>query len=296
MTLRQEASIYDFTVPHPLRHSDGQGLIGCMDRRLVLPGDPVLGDDRLFQQLRGGRWGLGAVATAMEANKPNSFIDLGIDVAHFAQSLGSALQNAGILLTKHGRELGPSKCGGISGASVIQQGMTRGLEDPAMYANTKIIKPDITDTTYERIVDAEKRIYKAGRAPTPKTINDVLTTPSAVSFWIPDATHSTAAATPHVDLDETDHDTIKFGVDYREGVAFDRAAAHEQARLGGYYSSFGAFPEMLDHVPDAVQEAVGSVETWWAVESVYIGRISTHDIVHVAADGSRHPYPIEVIA
>jgi hypothetical protein len=294
---RKNASISDYTVHHPLRHADGLGLVGCMDRRLVMRDDPTLGGDKLFQQIRGGRWGLGGLATAMEAHRPNSFIALDISVADFAQGLGSLLETKGIITTKHGKQGSPKperRCGAINGAWIIHQGIMNGTNDPDMLRNTKIIKTDLTDEEFERIVAAERRIDAAGLASKPQTVDRTLTTPAAALLTL--GQHEALSATPHINLQETtDHGIIKFGVDYRSNVAFDRAAAYDRERLGAYYSSFGALEEILQQTPDAVQEAVGGVETWWNTEAAYIGRISAHDIVHTNADGTTQPYEIEVI-
>jgi hypothetical protein len=265
-----------------------------MDRRLVQADDPILGGDRLFQQIRGGVWYLGSIPTAMEVNKPNSFIGLKMSTVDFARGMAFVLQTAGVLMTKHGDMSIPDpkkKCGAIKGAETIRQGVANGLNDPVMHANALQFKPDISNEMYERVVNAEQRIAAAGLTATPYTIDATLTTPASV-LWTP----GSELVTPHVDLEEdTGHDTIKFGADYRKGVAFDRALAYEQSRFGAYYSSLGALEEILKHFPDAVRDAVGNVETLWNVEALYLGRISAHDIVHQNPDGTYTPYPIEII-
>jgi hypothetical protein len=274
-----EVSIRQYTVEHSLRNPDGQGLIGCMDRRLVTPNDPVLGGDRLFQQVRGGRYGVGhGLALALEVKEPGFYVDLGLSVADFAQALGGVLQMAGILTTKHG-----PTCGGIEGATVIHDGVASGGEDAKMYQNAAGLYPDLAESQYLRVAEAAKRISAAGLASTPAQIKSVLTTPSAV---IPQL--SIPHVTPHIELAETDHDEISFVADYRMSVALDRAAAHADGR-GAYYSSFGAFKEILDATPSAISERI-SVEDWWATEAVVLGRVATYDITHEGV-----PYPIEAI-
>ncbi|HSX43236.1 MAG TPA: hypothetical protein VLF59_04070 [Candidatus Saccharimonadales bacterium] len=270
-----EISIQTFTVEHPLRGPDDRGLLGCMDRRRVVPSDPVLGGDKLFQQIRGGRYGIGhGLALAMEATGPGSFTDLGMPVADFAQGLGFALELNGILTTKHG-----PTCGAIEGATVIHDGVAAGEYDEAMFANALRLNPDLTEKHYLRTVAAAKRISKLGLASTPDEVKTALTTPAGV---IPKST------APHVELQDTNHDTIRFVTDYRPGVALDRAAAHASG-FGAYYSSFGDLEGVRSALPTAVRNQV-SLETWWATEAVVLGRIATHDIT---AGGT--PYDIETI-
>ncbi|HEX8762920.1 MAG TPA: hypothetical protein VF733_04145 [Candidatus Saccharimonadales bacterium] len=269
--------IEQYTVAHDLRHADGRGLVGCMDRRLVMPGDPVLDSDHLFAQLRGGRLGLGGLALALEAKKPGRFINADIPIADFAQAMGVVLLMQGVITTKHG-----PICGGIEGATTIGNGVANGMNDEAMYQNALHFNPSLTEEKYLRVVEAQQRINAAGLASTPEQIKTALTSPSIV---FPELKH----ATPHVELQDTDHGKICFAADYRKGFAFDRAAAHA-AGYGAYYSSFGAFEDMLCAAPDTIADDV-TLEDWWITESVVLGRIVTHDITNGGV-----PYPVEVIA
>lgn len=273
-----ESLIKQYTVAHDLRHADGRGLVGCMDRRLVMPGDPVLDSDHLFAQLRGGRLGLGGLALALEVKKPGRFIGLEVSIADFAQAMGVVLLMEGIITTKHG-----PNCGGIESATTIGNGVANGKDDEPMYQNALRFNPSLTESKYLRVVEAQQRINAAGLASTPRQIKAALTSPSIV---FPELHHD--HITPHVELQDTSHDEIRFVADYRKNVAFDRAAAH-QAGYGAYYSSFGAFGEMLHAAPDSITDDV-TLEEWWATEAVILGRINTHDITN---DGT--PYPVEVI-
>lgn len=274
--MSSEVSVKRYTVAHDLRHADGRGLVGCMDRRLVRPGDPVLDSDHLFAQLRGGRLGLGGLALALEAKTPGRFINFRIPIADFAQAMGVALHMKGIITTKHG-----PMCGGIESATAIGNGVAEGMSDNAMYQNALRFNPSLTEERYLRVVEAQQRINAAGLASTPEQIKAALTSPSIV---FPKLEH----ATPHVELEDTNHEEIWFVADYRKDVAFDRATAHA-AGYGAYYSSFGAFEEMLHATPDSISDEV-ALEDWWTAESVVLGRIATHDITN---DGV--PYPIAAI-
>lgn len=270
-------------VPHKMRGPDGQALVGCMDRRRVRPDDPVLGGDRLFAQVRGGRYGVGhGLALAMEFSKPGSFVGLGIRVADFAQGIGFVLEMAGILTTKHG-----PVCGGIDGATKIHNGVAASLDDPEVLDRAWQFKPDLLEADCERTAGAAQRISMARRTSSPREIKSVLTTPVSV-LWSPRP--GTPRPTPHVELDPTDHDAVTFIADYRPNVALDRAAANADG-YGAYYSSFGAFGAILRAIPDTIADKVGGVENWWTVEAMCLGRIATHDIID--PDGT--PYPIEVI-
>lgn len=271
-------------VPHELK------LVGCMDRRLVKQDDPHLGEDRLFQQIRGGRFGLGGMAIAMEANNPGSFLAMNMRLAKFAQHVGNALakgkRRKQIILTKHG-----PNCGGIEEAETIHNGVANAAEDEEVFTASQKFKPDLKESEFEKNVDAAQRIKAAGRTSKPQEIKSELTTPSTV-LWAPD--HSLEIPTPHVDLVETNHDEIWFVADYQKDVALDRAEAHADG-YGAYYSSFGMFEKILDAVPGYVAENVGGVENWWNTEATLLGEVATHVIVHVDDNGVRHPYPIDAI-
>jgi hypothetical protein len=251
-----------------------------MDRRLVVPTDPVLGGDALFQQIRGGRYGIGhGLALTMEANKPESFTGLGISVAQFAQGVGFALEMDGILTTKHG-----PTCGAIEGATAIHNGVAEGEEDADMFHNAALFKPDLTEQEYGEVVAAAQRINAARLDSTPGQIKRILTTPSTVQ-WRTDITPTPA---PHVELEDTRHEQIMFVADYRGDRALDRRAA-QTAGHGAYYSSFGALDEILHAVPESVSE-IATLESWFTAEAVILGRVATHDITD-----SGTPYPIEAI-
>jgi len=275
-------------VLHALVVPGQKGLIGCMDRRFVKADDPHLGDDRLFHQLRGGRYGLSGIAVAMEVAKPGSFIDLGIRLADFAQTLGSVLQMAGIITTKHG----PS-CGGIELARITHDGVASGGEDPAMFQNSRKLNPGLAELRYEEITDGARRIQAADLCSGPKKIKSALTEPPA-ALWTPlDVQAPEDSSTPHVELVDTDHDSVWFVTDFRPDQAFDRAAAHRDG-CGAYYSSLGMFGSILPLLPEHVRNNV-EVKTWQDVESVFLGRIATYDITHIDENGELHPYPIEAI-
>jgi hypothetical protein len=251
-----------------------------MDRRLVVPTDPVLGGDTLFQQIRGGRYGIGhGLALTIEANKPGSFTDLGISMAQFAQGVGFALEVDGILTTKHG-----PTCGAIEGATSIHNGVAGGEEDAAMFSNVSLFKPDITEKEYGKVVAAAQRINAAKLNSTPGQIKRVLTTPSTVQ-WRTDIAPTPA---PHVELEDTRHEQIMFVADYRKDRALDRRLA-QTAGYGAYYSSFGALEEILQAVPEPVSE-IATLESWFTTEAVILGRVATHDITNGGT-----PYPIEAI-
>jgi|GEM_PF-3739764 len=263
------------------------GLIGCMDRRRVSPDDPHLGNDRLFQQVRGGRYGLASLAVAMEVYRRGSFTDLNINLATFAQNIGSTLAKKGIITTKHG-----PNCGGIKEALTIHNGLVHSGEDMRTYRTVRQFKPDITKDDLAEIADAALRIRTARKTSSPAVINAKLATPPAV-LWTPDGADSTR--TPHVDLDPTNHDEVWFVADYRPDVALDRAAAHKDG-YGAYYSSLGAFEKVLANVPEYVANNVGGVENWWNTEAAHLGVVAASVITHVDENGVRHPYPIDAIA
>jgi hypothetical protein len=269
-------------VPHTLK------LVGCMDRRLVKRDDPHLGNDRLFQQIRGGRYGLAGLAIAMEATNPGSFIAMNMNMARFAQLVGNTIAKGkkGILTTKHG-----PNCGGIEESDTIHNGVANAAESDDVFVASTMFKPDLEESEYEKTIDAVQRIKAARRTCRPQEIKSELTTPKAV-LWTPD--HNITVPTPHVDLVETNHDEIWFLADYRDDVALDRAAAHADG-YGAYYSSFGMFEKILAATPGYVSENVGSVENWWNVEATLLGEVATNVIVHVDDNGVRHPYPIEAI-
>jgi len=275
-------NIKDFTVPHPLRHDDGRGLIGCMDRRLVTPKDPVLGGDTLFQQIRGGRYGFSGLAVAMEVRQPGSFIEHGVDLADFAQAIGIMLEMKGLLATKHG-----PTCGGIEGALTIHTGVIQNKSDKS-YKRAVDFKPDLSENEYEEVVAAHERIFKKELVVGPTKVKSALTTPRAVEsgLWTP--TEAGSGPTHHVELSDTNHDTVTFVADYRNDHALDRGAAHA-AGFGAYYTSFGAFEEILEAAPSEISKTA-NLETWWAVEAVILGEVATHHILN----GDK-PYPTEVI-
>jgi hypothetical protein len=283
-----------FIVEHPLRHLDGFGLIACMDRRRIAWSDPVLSGDTLFQQWRGGRWGIGDnIAHSMETNEPGSFVGLGITLAEFSQAIGILLHLKGIITTKHG-----PACGAIEGAPAIHNGVADAKEDPVVFQTATKFKPDLSEDAFLRVVEAAQRIRESGLASSPEEIKRALSTvtprnPRITQLGVP--TNITSALTPHAELADTPYDNVMFVADYRKDVAFDREGAFGYG-WSAYYTSFGVAEQIFGSLPDTVQSAVGSIENVLNTEAAFLGRIAARDIGHRDENGNFHPYPIEIIA
>ncbi len=154
-------------------HSDSHIIVGCIDDRPAVAHCTVLGQawkNRVgYVQTPGA--GMGYTTdelVAIEMEQPNLVVGQGINVARMTTINHDHLLAHGILLTVHGG------CASNKTANSTAKNMALGVDLDGLYRGTLLFNPDVDERMFQRVVDANYRLYHAGLIPEDHEAKEVM--------------------------------------------------------------------------------------------------------------------------
>lgn len=215
-------------------------------------------DDRpsgiVGQQFAGGPDGIARdIATAMEIDKPGSFVDMKVEVHRFTPAVSQWLEAKNIQAFMH------HVCAAHENAEAVRTDTVVRTEE--VFGQTQLMGFRIGETDADQMAEASWRILDSKLiVPAEKSIKDL--TEGMPEHDLP--------AVEHVHLRPGEHVANDFVVSHEDDKLWNAAAAFD-AGHPAYYSSAGMLKQLHSHIEDLIPVSYASFKTAYAMR---LGSIS----------------------